>query len=222
MQQNVNSSRKQTLIKIACVVFTVIGICFAAGVIYIAGVFPSKSPILLGHPQDAQDNVVSMMDCLCAGDFSGASQYILGNPDFGTENQPKDAVGLLIWNAYIDNMSYELVGTCYATEAGLAQKIRFTYLDVADIIASIKETSEQMLENRVENAEDISDIYNEDLEYREDVVMEILQSAASSVIEHYSQTETAEIVVTLQNQGGQWRVVSDIAFMDAIFGDILF
>ena len=222
MQQSTKSSLKKNFIFIVCIIFTVIGLCFSAGIVYIASNYANQPPILLSQPQEAQDNVVSMMDCLCAGNFSGASQYILGTPDFGAESQPKDVVGVLIWDAYIDSMSYELVDACYATDAGLAQKIRFTYLDIPSITANLKETSGQMLEARVETAADITEVYNENLEYREDVVMEVLHEAAVSVIEQSSQTVSVDIIVTLINQNGHWWIVSDTAFMDSIFGNILF
>ena len=146
---------------------------------------------------------------------------MLGQPELGVQ-APQDAVGAMLWDAYVDSLSYELVGQCYATESGLAQKIRFSCLDLQSVTANLKQTATEMLEQRVEAAEDVSQIYDENLEYREDVVMEVMEQAVRAVLEQYGKNVSVELVVALENRDGQWKILADTAFVDAVFGDVLF
>lgn len=202
--------------------FTLVGVGIVAVIIYVCANFTGAKPILLSPPDGAKDNVVGMMDAVCGGDFQQASQYMIGKPDLGADREAEDPVGALIWAAYLDSMEYELLDDCYATDNGLAQNIRFTCLDVTSVTAKLRERSQVLLEQRVQEAEDVSEIYDENNEYREDFVLEVLYDAAQEALAEDAQTITAELTVNLRYLNGQWLIAADTALLDALFGDILF
>ena len=79
-----------------------------------------------------------------------------------------------------------------------------------------------MLEKRVEEAADISEVYDENNEYREEFVMDVLYEAARQALEEDAVTRTVELTIQLVYSEGQWWVVADSALLDAISGGILY
>ena len=197
-------------------------VCFMIGIVYISVYYPDEPPILLDTPETAKGSVVSMMDAYCSGEFSEAGTYILGNPIIGADHVPEDAVSLLLWETFVDSMEYELVDDCYTTDVGIAQKVRFSCLDMTSVTSRLKEHAERILEEKIENAKDISEIYDINNEYRQELIDDVLYQAMNFAIAQDSEKLTVELDINLTYQDGKWWVVSSSALIDAIFGDVLF
>ena len=163
-----------------------------------------------------------MMDAVCAGDYALASTYMQGQPDLGVDREASDAVGVLIWNAFCDSFSYELVGECYAAEEGLAQDITVSFMDITSVTSVLNERSQALLKQRVEEAESMDEVFDEDLQYREDVVMDVLYDAAEAALKEDATTTTTEVTVKMSYQNDTWWIIADRALLDAISGDILY
>lgn len=215
--------RKPTWVTgIFAVLFSLCGIAAVAAVLFVCIRFSNAQPILLSAPEDAVAAVTGMLDSVCEGDYQSASTYMLGNPDLGADREAADELGILFWDAIQDSMSYELVGESYVTDTGLAQNIKFTFLDLNSLTTNLRERSTAMLEERVQEAEDPAEIYDEDNNYREDVVMDVLYEAAEIAIKEDGKNITVELTVNLKYQNGHWWIVADKALLDAISGGILF
>ena len=208
--------------KILSLIFVLIGIAAAAGAVYLGLGNRDADPVLLAPPEEAQQQVVGLMEAVCSGDYTAASAYLQGQPNLGVDREASDPVGVLIWDAFCDSMSYELVGECYATENGLAQNVTVTCMDITSVTSQLKERSQTLLEQRVAEAEDPSEIYDEDLQYREDVVMDVLYEAAVAAIAEDAASVTTELTVSMTYQNDQWQIIGDKALLDAISGDILY
>lgn len=202
--------------------FAAVGIFAAACAIHIGMNYTDRNPQLLTPPTVARNKVVMMMNAVCDGDFEEASQAILGNPSLGVDREAADAVGVLFWDAFEESMSFELVGDCYATGDGLAQNVILTSLDLESVTANLKERSQSLLEKRVEEAEDIEEIYDENNDYREEFVMEVLYDAAVQALEEDAVVKQVELTIQLSFHDGEWWVVADTALLDAISGGILY
>lgn len=208
--------------KVFAAVFAAIGLVTAALAVYIGMNFTDRAPTLLTPPTVARSKVVAMMDAVSEGDYAEAGKNILGNPELGVDREPADRVGALIWNAFQESISFELVGECYTTEDGLAQNVTFTSLDIESVTVNLKERSQALLKMRVDEAEDTSDIYDENNDYREDFVMEVLYDAAVQALEEDAVEKTVELTIKLSYADGSWWVVADTALLDAISGGILY
>lgn len=208
--------------KFLAVILCLAGLCAAAAAVYLSMNFMNAKPMLLTPPDEAKNRVVEMMDAVCVGDYEAASRSIYGTPSLGVDREAGSDVGVLIWEAFEESLSYELVGECYTTEQGLAQNVTVTCLDITSVTEQLRERSQAMLEQRVAEAEDISEIYNENHEYREDFVMAVLLDAAEDALEEDAREMTVELTVKLSYQDGSWWVVADEALLDAISGGILY
>lgn len=208
--------------KLLSVFFVIVGVAAAAAAVYLGLGNKDADPTLLVPPEEAQQQVVALMDAVCQGNFDEASTYLQGQPSLGVDREPTDEVGVLIWDAFCGSMNYELVGECYATEDGLAQNISFSCMDVTSVTDVLRDRSQAMLQQRVEEAEDLSEVYDDDLQYREDVVMEVLHDAAELAIQEDAETITTDLTLKLSFQNEQWWIIADRELLDAISGGILY
>lgn len=202
-------------------IFGMLGVAAAAACVALSFLYMNAGPVLVEAPAEARDQVVELMDAVCGNDFNAVSQLVHGTPDFGVDREPEDAVGSLIWNAFVESVHYELDGEMYATDSGVAQNITITALDMASVTANLKDRSAALLEKRVAEAEDTSEVYDENNDYRESFVMETLYDAAVQALEEDAQAVTQSVTVNLLYENGRWWVVSDPQLLSAISGGVL-
>ena len=207
---------------IASVLLAAVGLAAAAAAVYLCMQFVDAKPMLLTPADEAQNKVVMLMDAVSAGDYGEASQAIYGTPSLGVDREAADEVGVLIWEAFQSSISYELLGDCYTTEQGLAQNVSISCMDVTSVTVNLKERSQSLLEQRVAEATDVSEVYGENNDYREDFVMAVLRSAVEDALREDAREMTVELTVNLSYQDGEWWVVADEALLDAISGGILY
>lgn len=208
--------------KFLSAIFALVAVAAAAAAVFVGFAYKDAEPVLTAPPLAAKSQALAMMNSLCRGDFDGVSERLLGNPDLGLDREPAEEVGVLIWDSYLDSLSYELDGTCYATSSGLAQNVKLTCMDIASVTASLRERSHALLEERLETTKNTSEIYDENNEYREDFVMNVLRDAAVEALEEDAEENTVDLTLHLTYQDGQWWVVADSQLLDAISGGILY
>ena len=168
-----------------------------------------QPPLVLGQPRQAMEQARTVMDRLCGGDYAGAALGMAGNPDLGADREPADAVGKLLWEAFLESLECEFQGQPYATDYGLAWDAQVTCLDFDSVTEKLGSRSRELLDQRVARAEDVSEIYDEQHEYREEVVMEVLAQAAQAAVREDGRTVTRPLTVQLTCADGQWWVVPD-------------
>lgn len=179
---------------------------------------PGTTPTLLSPAQDAQDQVVQMMDALCQGDFSTVEHYILGNPSLGVDREPADAASALIWNAFVDSLSYELSGECYATDTGVAQDVTLTYLDIPAVTQELAQLSEKHLTKLQQEATHTSEIYDENGNYHSDLVLKVFNAAVAESLQENSSFISSTFTLQLVQRDNQWYIISNNDLISAISG----
>lgn len=178
-------------------------------------------PVLLEPVQAARDQAEALMDAVSQGDYDAAGSMILGTPDLGVDREPADTVGMMIWEAFVDSYEYELVGECYATDSGIAQNVRVSYLDITSVTKNLRTRSQTLLEAWIAQATDVSELYDENNEYKEEFVMDALHDAVRDALEEDAVSASMEFTMNLVYRDGTWVVVSDSALMAAITGGIV-
>lgn len=207
--------------KILAALCGVLGMLAAAGAIFLSFRFQNADPILLGQPEAARQCVTSLMDALCTGDYAGAEDLLYGSPDLGLGREPESEVGGLIWDAFTESLRCELSGELYATNNGVAQDVYVTGLDIAGVMEELGRHARALLEQRVAQAEAVSEVYDENNEYRKDFVMAVLSDAASDILAK-SPAETEHLVtVNLVYEDDRWQAVPGSAFLETISGNVL-
>ena len=90
------------------------------------------------------------------------------------------------------------------------------------LTAESKERSRALLEKRVAQAKDTSEVYDENNDYREAFVMDVLYTATKEALKQDAKEQTVELTLQLSYQDGTWWVVADEKLLDAISGGILY
>ena len=208
--------------KILGVILVLVGLIAAASGIFLSFAAMDAEPVLVTEPVEATQKVAELMEAVVSCDYEKASSLIYGNPALGLDREPADQVGVLLWNAFTKSQSYELKGGCIASNSGLAQQVVFTYLDMNSVTANLGDRSQALLMERIEAAESIDEIYDANNEYREDVVMEVLEDAVGEALKKDAQTVSVELTVSMVFREGQWWIVADNALLNAISGGVLY
>ena len=201
--------------------FALLGMGAAIAGIYLSLSSMHATPILLTQPGAAKAKVESVMDAISEGDYTAASLGIQGTPNLGVDRVAESAVGDLIWGAFLDSITYQLDGECYATDSGISQNVVIRTLEIASVTESLRDRSQTLLAQRVEEAEDTSELYDENNEYREDLVMDVLYAAAQQAIEEDARYVTWEIRLDLVYENNRWWVLPSMEFLQAISGGMV-
>lgn len=207
--------------KFFAAIFGLLGLAVAGFGIWVSFTYMNAGPVLVQQPESAVQRIDEMMDAVCANDYAGASGYIFGNPDFGADREPEDAVSKLIWDAFVSSIGYELNGELYATDSGVAQDITVTTLDISSVTGTLKDRSTVLLEQRVAEAEDPHEVYDENNEYREDFVMQVLLDAAKQALEEDASTVSQSVTINMIFEDGQWWILADSQLFAAISGGVV-
>ena len=172
-------------------------------------------PILLEVPEEARAQALDLLDAMCSGDYAAVSQRLYGQPDLGMNRKPADDVGELFFDAYAKSLRYELIRDCYATADGVALDVRITALDIGAVLPLLRQQAQDLLEQRVEEAEDVSQVYNENGEYLESLVEEVLRTSAAQVLQRGSDVST-ELTLECVFKDGQWWILPGDTLLDII------
>ena len=181
---------------------------------------PGAKPSLMTTAPEAQAQVAAAMDAICQGDYAAAEPYLLGQPKLGADRDPADAAAALIWDAFLDSLSYQLTGACYATDTGVAQDVTLTYLDISSVTANLAQRSESHLEKLQQEATHTSQLYDESGNFLQEVVLQVLNTAVTEALQEDAQRTTCTFTLQLVNRNGQWYIVPNSDFISAISGGI--
>ena len=200
--------------------FALLAVCFAGLVLYAAVFCRNIRPVLVYGGQEASVRAEELMDAVCSGDFERAEQLLLGTPDLGADRKPEDPVGRMIWDAYLNSLDYRLVGGIYPTDQGIAQDVKIISLELSTATEQLGRRARELLNERVEAAQDMEQLYDENNEYREELVMEVLREAAGQALEEDVRYGYQVVTLNFVYQDGQWWILADQNFLNAISGGV--
>lgn len=201
--------------------FGLLGAAIAVGTVMLCLHSLDREPVLLKEPSAARSRVEAMFQAVCDDDYEAASALMYGTPELGAHREEEDTVSAMIWEAFVDSMGYRLDGECYATDSGVAQNVRLSYLDISSVTDGLQERSRELLLQRVAQAEEMEEIYDEQNEYRQDFVQAIVEDAARAALAEDARYLESELTVELIFYQGQWWILADDALMQAISGGMV-
>lgn len=201
--------------------FAVIGVILAVLAVWTSFHFRQAIPKLIKQSDGVVACANGMLTAVCDGRYEDAGQWIYGNPSLTTGAEVDSEAGRMIWAKFVDSLSYELVGEPYTSELGVCQNVRITGLDYSSITDHLKERSQALLTERVEAAVDVTEIYDEENNYREDFVMQILRDATEQSLAEDARNKEVSLTLNLIYEGTQWWIIPDLDLMNAISGGVM-
>ncbi len=173
-------------------------------------------PVLVETPTAAQAQITAALEALCQGDHQALSGCLKGQPDLGMDRQPETDVGKLFRDAYQTSLEYAFLRDCYATDQGVAMDVRVTALDLDALSGALRESAQTLLSEKVAAAEDVSQVYDENNDYRQDFVMEVLYQAAQGLLETDPAVKTTELTLECVYENGRWWVLPQDALLSIV------
>ena len=201
-------------------IFGLLGAAVMAATIVLCLFSLNREPIMQEVPRGAKECVQEVMDAIGSGDFTLASRYFYGEPDLGVNNRPESMAGTMVWDAFVRSISYEVKSDFYATESGLAIDVAVTAMDIPGVTEVLAKKAHMLLTDRVESATDMDELYDENNEFREELVADVLSEAVVRALAEDAQPVTRDITLHLILRDGQWWVLPDSALLTAISGGV--
>lgn len=202
------------------VIFGIIGMVLLIGSIGLCLISLDAPVRMTETPAGAVECSENLLEAIENGDFAAAGNLMYGQPDLGVEHLPSEAGGAMIWDAFLNSISCEFKGDCYATDTGIARDASITVLDIPSVTEKLNTRAHALLTQRVENAVDMAELYDENNNFREDLVTEVLNEALAQALAEDAKTATWDVTVKLVSRDGQWWVVPDQALLTAITGGV--
>ncbi len=199
-------------------IFGLLGAAIAVGTVLLCLQSLNQTPALVKTPVNATAQVDSLMRAVCKDDYAAVSELIYGTPDLGADREFDDPSTAAIWDAFVDSIEYEITGDCFATNSGVAQNVHLRYLDIAAITEALQVRARSLLEQRISEAEDMEDIYDENNDFRQDFLDAVVEDAVKETVAQDAQLLETELTVNLAYTEGQWWIVADEALIQFISG----
>ena len=178
-----------------------------------------NAPVRIAElPQEAVSVSEQFVQALNAGDLEAAAKWMYGQPDLGTGAVPEEPESRLLWEAFCGSLTVEPAGQWVVEQSALVRTLRITNLDISAILGKLPEFTQSLLDQRIAAAENLSDIYDEKNEFREELVNQVLEEALQQVLAQEEQTVTRDVTIKLINRDGHWWVVPHQNLMQILTG----
>lgn len=171
-------------------------------------------------PAGAEGCTETLRGAINAGGIASVGNVLYGQPDLGVERLPDTEEGMRIWEAFVQSLSCEFRGACYATDTGIARDAVITALDIPSVTEKLSTWTYALLTARVENATDMGELYDETNNFREDLVAQVLNQALEQALAEDAKILTREVTMNLICRDGQWWVVPDQALLSVLAGGV--
>ena len=191
--------------------------CFCAGLGIFATFYgPDAQPVMLVQPQQAYDRAEGFLSALEAGDLQLAGTFLLGQPSLGADHAAQDAPTQVIWDGFVESFSCQIPGTCYPSNSGVSLDLIITALDLDSTTASIGSRTEALIQERLDNAQSMEELYDAYGNYSQELLQEVLTQAARDALAQDGTTVTHNVTLSLVYREGQWWILPQADLMEAI------
>lgn len=177
------------------------------------------APARVEVPQEAKDCAAEMVELLKAGDLAAVSGKLYGTPRLGVE-QGLSGEAAAVWEIFCKGISCELTSDFYVNGSSFAVDAVITVPKIASITDSVTEHAKALLDDKIAAAEKMNELYDENNEFRADVIDEVMGKAAKLAFAEETEVLTYETTFGFARQEKQWFVVPDAAFMRALSGGL--
>ena len=201
-----------------CVVSLVLAFVLGGLTVFAALTAPTRGTLMVDTDPEAKDTVRELMEAVARGDLEGAGGYILGTPRFTVPDRDQETVESLLWQYYYDRLTYTLEGNLYPGDRGLSQDVTVTLPDLKAMTERMGELAPEILTERIEAADSMEEIYDDQGNYRQDVTDGVILEAAKKAMEESVETRQESLTLQLCYVNGQWWVRPDMALLDILSG----
>ena len=204
------------IVRVLAVLLALVALAAASLSVYIVARWHGRPVELVDIPAEAQRNVQALFQAVEQGDYAAAEALIFGQPALGVTCESEDMLSAMVWDAYQKSLKFEPVGAFYATDTGLAIAYKVTRLDFAGIMDRLPERVAQLMQERIDKAEYMEELYDSDHEFRSEIVRACVEKAVGDALQEDASYIQTEFTVELIFQDGVWWIVGNEGLIDAL------
>lgn len=201
-------------------IFGAVGTALLVGSIGLCLLSLNAEPKMTETPAGAVECSENFSNAISQGDFAAAGAYIYGQPELGMSGELEDELARMVWELVQLNFSFSWQGECYLKDTVLCRDATVRYMDAASITENLQTRAHALLTQRVEEAEEMAELYDESGEFRKELVDQVLKAALTQACMEDVKAVTADVTVQLVHREGQWWAVPDAAFLTALSGGL--
>lgn len=188
--------------------------------VYLISIAMAAPPIMVGQPAAISARVEEMLTAVCRADYETVSGMLYERPNLGSYPEERSAAEDLLWTAYLESLEYEIMGNCYAGDSGLTVDVKIRALDINETVSDLGNRTQRMLADRMEQAENISEIYNESNDFHQEMVMEILREATMQSLQESTAYQEQTISLNLVFEKGEWWILPNTELLNILSGAV--
>lgn len=183
-----------------------------AAVLYFAISSASADPAVVKVPASAQEQTEALMSAFCEGRFDDVQPLLYGVSDLGIQPLPEGTPESLLWEAWVDSLSYEFTGDCYATPNGLARDVEVWGLDLQKTTQLIGAEAQLLARERIAALEGA--------ELPESFATQILYDSTARVLEQSREMGSWTVTIELEYKQGRWTIIPSAQLQALLSGQI--
>ena len=169
-------------------------------------------------PEEALRVSDAFTQALNGGDLEAAAQLMYGQPDLGVSKVPENPESALVWDAFRGSLRVELTGEWAVEQSALVRTATVTCLDVSAVLEQLPAQVQSLLDQKIAAAEELTDIYDEQNEFRQELVDAVLAEALQKALSQDEPPVTGEVTLKLVNREGHWWVVPQQDLLQILSG----
>lgn len=205
--------------RILAAFFGILAAAGAAVTLMLALTARGRQTMMLKEDPRVMTCAQNFLDKLCGMDLEGASAELLGAPELNMVSD-QDGVKKILWDRYWGELEATLEGKPYAQGSFLTVNARITYPDMDAVIRQMGELTQTRLRQRVDEAENVSEVYNTDGGYRQEILDEVLVQAARTAAEQTTVVCEKSIALKLAYDGEDWKIIPGKELRSLLSGDL--
>lgn len=205
--------------KVLASLFTLLALASAAFTLYLCTFAERAVPYIEDGPEGPTAALESFFSNLEEKAFPRAYAQLANYASLGLENTPADTTAARLWAArqsiwrFTVEDGYEMEGVHLTKRAAADCLDEKAIMDRAGVLVQDK------LAKAVENARLKSEVYDEEGNYREELVRAALDASLDEVLADLSPyIYTRGLVIRLENVDGKWLVAADADLIGALTG----
>lgn len=180
----------------------VIMVCTLAVVIFATG---GKTGLLV-DTQAMEQSAEDLFAAIRTGDLSQVSGCLAGSPELGDGVVQDNGAQGQLYTAFLDSLTWEQTGVCRADREKVALDGRVRCLDLSAVLEKLNTIAPALLEERGALAEDESEIYDDEHNYREDFLSGVLADGTAQALKESDAMLEMDITLTFLRTDDGWKI----------------
>lgn len=196
------------------------GICaavLACAVVLLCIFCRNASPLVLGGMSRTTNQVDDLFSDVKTLDAAVISSHFTADTDLGRMYSLEHPIAGALTRRVWETMEYEIQGSAYGADSALAVDVKLKALDAGKTLENAKERVRILVNEKVRNAQSLDAIFDEDNQYTEEFLNEVLLEALADALKNPEMREQT-LTVYVRKDGGRWEILPEDSLINALSG----